>query len=208
MRGLFMRGQSVVSVRPCTESLTRAGRNKVVAKPGHVAAPDEIDLGRDRDLRGRDKDLWIRRAMFALIALIPVLALFNVFGQRPTTAKATVPAATLSVYAPTKLRGGLIWEARFHITAHQELKNAILRLGTGWAEGMSINTLEPSPSGEASHNGQLEFTLGHIPQNQSFILYMQFQVNPTNIGHRSRSTTLFDGDTELAALHQKVTIFP
>src|SRR5213078_2810893 len=48
--------------------------------PGQVAAPDEIDLGRDRDLRGRDKDLWIRRSLFALIALIPLLALFNVFG--------------------------------------------------------------------------------------------------------------------------------
>jgi hypothetical protein len=173
-----------------------------------VAVPDEIDLARDRDLRGRDKDLWIRRSLFGLIALIPLLALFNVFGQRPTTAKATVPAATLSVFAPTKLRGGLLWEARFHITAHQELKNAILRLGTGWAEGMSINTIEPSPTGEASHNGQLEFTLGHIPQNNSFILYVQFQVNPTNVGHRERSTTLFDGDTEVAALHQKVTIFP
>jgi hypothetical protein len=173
-----------------------------------VATPEAIDLARDRDLRGRDKGLWIRRALLTLIALVPLLALFNVFGQRPTTAKATAPAATLSVYAPTKLRGGLLWEARFHITAHQELKNAILRLGTGWAEGMSINTIEPGPTGEASHNGELEFTLGHIPQNDSFILYMQFQVNPTNVGHRSRSTTLFDGDTEVAAVHQKVTVFP
>jgi hypothetical protein len=73
---------------------------------------------------------------------------------------------------------------------------------------MSINTIEPGPTGEASHNGELEFTLGHIPQNDSFILYMQFQVNPTNVGHRSRSTTLFDGDTEVAAVHQKVTVFP
>jgi hypothetical protein len=173
-----------------------------------VATPDAIDLSRDRDMQGRGKDLWIRRALFGLIALIPVLALFNVFGQRPTTAKASVPAATLSVYAPTSLRGGLLWEARFHITAHQDLKNAILRLGTGWAEGMSINTIEPGPTGEASHNGQFEFTLGHIPQNHSFILYMQFQVNPTNVGHRSRSVTLFDGNTKLAAVHQKVTIFP
>ena len=119
-----------------------------------------------------------------------------------------VPAATLSVYAPTRLRGGLLWEARFHITAHQELKNAILELGTGWAEGMSINTIEPSPTGEASDNGKLEFTLGHIPKDQSFILYTQFQVNPTTVGHRSRSTWLYDGETELAAVHQKVTIFP
>src|ERR671931_1546203 len=101
-----------------------------------MAAPDEIVLSRDRDMRGRDKELWIRRALMALVVVIPIVALFNVFGQRPTTAKASVPAATLSVYAPTKLRGGLIWEARFHITAHQELKNAILRLGTGRGQGV------------------------------------------------------------------------
>ena len=170
--------------------------------------PDAIDLGRDRDLRGRRKDVWVRRALLSLAALVPVLALFNLFGQRPTTSNASVPAATLSVYAPTTLRGGLLWEGRIHITAHREIKNAILVLSTGWAEGMSINTIEPSPTGEASDNGRLEFTLGHIPQNKSFILYMQFQVNPTNVGHRSRSTTLYDGSTKLAAIHQKVTVFP
>jgi len=173
-----------------------------------VAAPDEIVLSRDRDLAGRDKDLWIRRLLMGLVAVIPVLALFNLFGQRPATSKASVPAATVSVYAPTRLRGGLLWEARFHITAHQDLKNAILVLGTGWAEGMSMNTIEPSPTNEASDDGRLEFTLGHIPAHKSFILYMQFQVNPTNVGHRSRSTTLYDGSTKLAAIHQKVTVFP
>ena len=173
-----------------------------------MAAPDEIVLSRDRDLRGRDKDLWIRRTLMALVAVIPILALFNLFGQRPTTAKANVPAATLSVDAPTRLRGGLLWQARFHIRAHRDLKKAILVLGTGWAEGMSINTIEPSPVGEASDNGKLELTLGHIPENQSYILFMQFQVNPTTVGHRSRPTTLYDSETKLAALHQQVTIFP
>jgi hypothetical protein len=43
-------------------------------------------------------------------------------------------------------------------------------LSTGWAEGMSMNTIEPSPTGEASDNGSLEFTLGRIPANKSFIL--------------------------------------
>jgi len=178
------------------------------AESGPVAAPDQIDLGRDRDLRGRGKVVWIRRSLMALVAVVPILGLFNLFGQRPTTSKAAVPAATLSIYAPTRLRGGLLWQGRFHITAHRDIKNAILVLSTGWAEGMSINTIEPSPTGEASKNGKLEFTLGHIPRDRSFILYMQFQVNPTNVGHRSRSTWLYDGETELAAVHQKVTIFP
>jgi hypothetical protein len=173
-----------------------------------VAVPDEIDLSRDRDLQGRRKEVWVRRSLLTLAVLVPILALFNVFGQHPATSKAAVPAATLSVYAPTRLRGGLLWEGRIHVTAHQEIKNAILVLSSGWAEGMSINTIEPGPTGEASDKGRLEFTLGHIPAHRSFVLYMQFQVNPTNVGHRPRSTTLYDGRTKLAAVHQKVTIFP
>jgi hypothetical protein len=175
---------------------------------GVAEPPAGIDLARDRDLRGRERDQWIRRSLMALIALLPVLALFNLFGQRPQTSKASVSAATLSVYAPTRLRGGLLWEGRIHITAHRDIKQAILVLGTGWAEGMSMNTIEPSPVGEASDNGKLEFTLGHIPQNKSYILFMQFQVNPTNVGRRPRTTDLYDGKTKLASVKQTVTIFP
>jgi hypothetical protein len=179
------------------------------AEPGRVAdAPDTILLGKHRDLRGRTKEVWVRRALLALIILIPVLGLFNVFGQRPGTSEARASAATLSVYAPTKVRGGLLWEARFHITAHRELKNAILVLGTGWLEGMTLNTIEPSPVGEASRDGKLALTLGHVPANESFILFMQFQVNPTNVGHRSRSIELYDGETRISAIHQKVTVYP
>jgi hypothetical protein len=170
--------------------------------------PDGIDLARDRDLRGREHDQWVRRSLMALIAVLPLLALFNLFGQRPQTSKASVSAATLSVYAPTRLRGGLLWEGRIHITAHRDIKQAILVLGTGWAEGMSMNTIEPSPVGEASRNGKLEFTLGHIPKNESYILFMQFQVNPTNVGRRPRTTDLYDGETKLASVDQTVTIFP
>jgi hypothetical protein len=180
-----------------------------LGEPVAVAdAPDTIVLKKHRDLEGRHKDVWVRRSLLALVAVIPILALFNLFGQRPGTSKASVAAGTLSVYAPTRVRGGLLWEARFHITAHQEIKNAILVLGTGWLEGMTVNTIEPSPTGEASRNGKLALTLGHIPQNESFILYMQFQVNPTNVGHRSRQVVLYDGNTRLATVNQKVTIFP
>ena len=41
--------------------------------------PDSIVLKRHRDLEGRMHDVWIRRALFALIAVIPILGLLNVF---------------------------------------------------------------------------------------------------------------------------------
>ena len=81
-------------------------------------------------------------------------------------------------------------------------------LSPGWLEGMTVNTIEPSPVGEASNNGRLSLDLGHIPAGESYLLFMQFQTNPTNVGHRDASLTLKDGDTTLLHVHRTITIFP
>lgn len=171
--------------------------------------PDAIVLERDRDLEGRGHELWIRRGLMCLVAAIPVIALFNVFGQRPDTHTLVGPAASMKIYAPTTLRGGLLYEARFHITARQDIKDAYLVLGPGWAEGMSINTIEPSPVSEASNSGRLSFELGHIGPGKSYIQFMQFQVNPTNVAFgRKQTVWLNDGTTRLLTYSRSVNIFP
>jgi hypothetical protein len=73
---------------------------------------------------------------------------------------------------------------------------------------MTINTIEPSPIGEASRDGKLALDLGHIPRGQSYLLFMQLQVNPTNVGRRSQNVELFDGDRHLLTIDRTVTIFP
>ena len=172
--------------------------------------PDTLVLKRHRDLEGMPASaIWVRRAVVALIAAVAALGLANVFGQRPSTIRADVPAATISVYAPTAIRGGDFMEARFHITAKRDLKKAVLKLDPGWGEGMSMNTVEPSPLGQASDNGRFSFELGHIPKGQSFILFMQLQVNPTNVAwHRPQNVELDDGNEVLARLHRTITVFP
>jgi hypothetical protein len=174
-----------------------------------AGAPDTIVLKRDRDLEGRRYDAWVRRGLFALVCAIPIVALFNVFGQRPDTHTLVSPAASLKIYAPSHLRSGLLFEARFHITAREDLKDAYLVLGPGWAEGMSINTIEPSPVSEASNNGRLSLELGHIPAGESYILFMQFQTNPTNVAlGRKQSVWLLDGKTRLLTFERDLTVFP
>jgi hypothetical protein len=125
-------------------------------------------------------------------AAIPVLALFNVFGQVPSRASADSPAAALIVSAPNHVRGGLLFQARFTIIAHREIKNATLDLSRSWAEEMTINTLEPAPSQETSDNGRLSFQPGDIPAGQTFTFFMQFQVNPVAVGSRSQVAELLD----------------
>jgi hypothetical protein len=174
-----------------------------------VDVPDQITIERHRDLEGRTSGIWVRRGLFAVIAIVDILALLDVFGQRPATVRTDVPAAIVSVYAPTAVRGGDLWEARFHITAKQDIGRATLELDPGWAEGMSLNTIEPSPLIETSDNGRLSFDLGHIAAGKSFILFMQFQVNPTNVAwHRPQNVEIDDGSRVVATLHRSITVFP
>jgi hypothetical protein len=57
--------------------------------------PDTIVLKRDRDLVGRQNEIWVRRGLFALMCVVPVLALLNLFGQRPSESTAAVKKARL-----------------------------------------------------------------------------------------------------------------
>ena len=170
--------------------------------------PDELTLKRNRDLEGMESRPWSRRILLALLAIPLVLGLFNIFGQRPSTKEGAVDAASLSVYAPTSVRGGLYYEARFHIVAHDELKEARLVLDSNWIEGITINTIEPSPLGAASRDGDLSYDLGHIPAGESYVFYVQEQVNPTNVGRRLLTTELWDGETHLLTVKRRLRVWP
>lgn len=172
--------------------------------------PDTLVLERHRDLAGMYRaGIWVRRFVIAVFTIFILLGLFNVFGQRPATVASEVAAAKLTVYAPTDIRGGDFMQARFHITAKQDVKDAFLELDPGWAESMSVNTIEPSPISEASNDGRLSFELGHIPSGKSYILFMQFQVNPTNVAwHRPQNVTLLDGKRVLTHIHRTITVYP
>jgi hypothetical protein len=171
--------------------------------------PDGIVLKYHRDLDGMRKTLWPRRLIIGAIGVFAVLGLLNVFGQRPANATADAAQASLTLNAPDHLRGGLLFSARFHITAHHDVKDAVLVLDQGWAEGMAINTIEPGPVGEASRDGKISLDLGHIPAGQSYVLYMQFQANPTSVAwRRAAGVALLDGSTRLLHIDRKVTIYP
>jgi hypothetical protein len=172
------------------------------------AAPDGIVLRRHRDLVGRRPHAWYRRVLLALLVAFLALGLVGTFGQRPDTIRATSAAASLTLRAPSRVRGGLLFSARFRIEAVQELKAATLVLDPGWVEEMSINTIEPSPLGQGSRDGKLVLQLGHVPAGQSYVLWMQFQVNPTNVGSRNQDVELDDGPTRIMTLHRTMTVFP
>jgi hypothetical protein len=173
-----------------------------------VDVPDRIDLDRHRDLVGRSFSRPIRWVLIGLTSAVLLLGLLNVFGQRPDTLTAASAKANLELYAPAHLRGGLLYEARFTIFARRKLNHAVLLLSPGWTESQQLNTIEPSPTAQGSRDGDLYFTLGAVPKGQVHRLFLEFQVNPTNVGRRRADVALYDGNTRLLAIHRTITIFP
>ena len=170
--------------------------------------PAGLTLSRHRDLHGRESRPWVRWILLTLLGLLVTLGALNVFGQRPQTAETESGIAKLKVYSPTRLRSGLYYESRFTIEARREIENATLLLDPGWLEGMTLNTLEPSPIGEANRDGRIALELGHVRAGTTHRFFLQFQVNPTNIGRRAQDVELLDGETPLLRLDRTVTIFP
>jgi hypothetical protein len=169
--------------------------------------PQFLTLKGNRD-RTERTELFVRRVFFGLVILVIVAGALNFFGQRPKSSFASASGANLQVFGPTGLRGGLYYEGRFTIVAQQEISKAVLVLDSGWTEQMQINTIEPSPVGESSRDGRLALEFGHVPAGQKLVVWMQFQVNPTNVGRRSQDAALYDDKTLLTQVDRTVTIFP
>ena len=159
---------------------------------------------------GREKRPYVRWILLSLLGVLVGLGFLNVFGQRPQTETATAAAegAELEVYSPEHLRGGLLFMSRFTIRAEEEIEAATLVLDPGWLEGITLNTLVPSPVGEASRNGRIALDLGRVPAGQKYVFFLHFQVNPTEIGRRSQDVDLYDGETRLLHIDRTVTIYP
>ena len=173
-----------------------------------MAAPDQLTLARHRDLEGRERRPYVRWALLSLIGLVTLLGLANVFGQRPHTETVAANGVELEVYSPERLRSGLFFMSRFTIRAQDEIEAATLVLDPGWLEGITLNSLVPSPVGEASRDGKIALDLGRVPAGAKHVLFLHFQVNPTEVGRRSQDVALHDGETPLLEVDRTVTIFP
>lgn len=169
--------------------------------------PQYLTLKEHRD-HGHPVERAVRWSVIAVLTAISVAALLNVFGQHPRATSGRGAVAELSVTAPTRLRGGLFFEGRFAVEAREAIDDAVLVLDPGWLEQMHVNTIEPAPVEESGRDGRLSLAYGRVEAGERLVVYMQFQVNPTNVGRRSQRVELRDGPELLASVDRAVTVFP
>lgn len=171
--------------------------------------PDGIIRERSCDRRHPDGATWVRRAILVIPALLVVLGLANVFGQRPTATEASAPAADLRVQAPADLRGGLMFQVRVQVLAHRRISHPVLIFSHAWFESMTENSVNPQPSAGSSVGDRPAFEFSPVAAGHRATYWFQFQVNPTTVGwRRDETVTLADGHATLATVHRTLTIYP
>jgi hypothetical protein len=169
----------------------------------------ELQLTRHRDLEGRGHAHWGRRIVTAVLVVFVLLAAANVFGQQPSTSSASGSAATVSLSTPSRLRGGLIFQTRVDITARRAISRPTLILSGGWFDGMTLNSVQPSPSSQASVGSGLTLAYPRLPAGRSMTVWLEWSVNPTNLAwDRGEQLALADHATTLLSIHRSVTVFP
>lgn len=170
--------------------------------------PIGIDRERHLRLQGRSGHLWQRRIALLLFGAVPILALFDVFGQASTIDHASSPTASLTVDSPSHVRSGLIFTAQITVQTTAAVKDMQLTLDQGWFEGITFNGIVPQPSNETAANGRVLFDFGSLPAHTRFPLWLSLQANPTNIGRHPQAVTLSDGETKIMTIHRTLTVFP
>jgi hypothetical protein len=168
-----------------------------------------LDLPRHRDLAGRGAHPWVRRAVLLAFLAVAVVALAGVIGQRARRTAIGAPAARLEVSAPARARGGLYFQALITVRARRTIQNPQLVLNRGWFDGLTINTLEPDPSQQGNTgNGGVTLSYDKLSAGDTLRVFIEYQVNPTTVSHRSQVVELDDGATKIAAIRHHLTIFP
>lgn len=170
--------------------------------------PAGIDLGRHRDFEGRRLGQWLRRSFLLLLLVFVVAALLNAFGQVPETTTASGPSGSLTLRAPSRVRGGLYYQARFEIHATQPLAAPTLVLDSGWYDETTVNTVEPEPAGTTSDRDHVKLRFPPLGPNRTLVVYVNLQANPTNAGSHEAGVALYDGARQIARIDRTQLDFP
>ncbi len=171
--------------------------------------PAEIDLDRHRDFAGRRAGQWFRRGFLTLLFAFLIAALANVFGQAAATDSASGAAGSLQVKAPSRLRGGLTYQAEFVLHADQALGAPTLVLDRGWVDQTTVNTVQPEPAGSTTDaDGNLKLRFPPMPPGRTLVVYIQLQANPINVGSHDAGVALYDADEPIASIERTQVNFP
>ena len=73
---------------------------------------------------------------------------------------------------------------------------------------MQVNSIEPSPESESSRDGRVVLSYGELKAGDLLRIWLQFEVDPTNVGRRSYGLELDDEERPLARIDRSIRVLP
>ncbi|HEX7172395.1 MAG TPA: hypothetical protein VF365_07305 [Candidatus Limnocylindria bacterium] len=167
--------------------------------------PDGIAERHVRPLAG-----WRRHASplsLALFGAVVVLALTGMLGHERLW-ESQGGSTSLSVLMPELIRNGEFFEMRIGVESGEPIGELVVGIDQALWEDMTINTLIPAASDEASQDGEYRFTFADLPPGTPFLLKVDAQVNPDIVGGNEGVVTVYDGDEVLTEVRVEIGVLP
>ena len=114
----------------------------------------------------------------------------------------------MTLKAPESVRGGVFFQSRVDVPCAGADRAPAAGVRRGWLEGMQVNSIEPAAESESSRDGRLVLSYGALEPGDLLRVWLQFEVNPTNVGTRSYGIELDDEDRPLVRLPRSITVLP
>jgi hypothetical protein len=165
-------------------------------------------LDRQRHLDREHHSAIPRRVGLSILAVICLLALLGLYGQRSTLTRVDASAASLTVDSPEHLRGGLVFTSQITVIAHQKVGDAQVQLSSDWFRGMTFNGVVPQPNSMSSSGDTVTLDYGPLEAGQSMPFWISWQTNPTTLGARGEKVSVSDGSSELVSVQRSLLLFP
>ena len=170
-----------------------------------MSTPDGIDEQHIHPVTG-----WQRHASplsLAVFGVVVALAMSGMLGhEREWTARTA--GTGLRVHMPEVIRNGEFFEIRIGVESDEPIGELVIGIEQALWVDMTINTLIPAATEEASEDGEFRFTFAELATGTPFLLKVDAQVNPDILGGNDGLVTVYDGDEPLAEVRVGIGVLP
>lgn len=142
-----------------------------------------------------------------LLGLVLTATLLGVAG-REVTRSASGGGAELRWEAPEVIRNGEFFEMRVYVTSANGIDDLAVGIPSALWEDITINTMFPAATEEASEDGELRFTFGAFDPGIEFLLKVDAQINPDIFGSNEGVLRVYDGEQQLVELPVRLEVRP
>ena len=138
---------------------------------------------------------------------VMVLGVSGLLG-REAEWRAEANGVRLDVHTSEIIRNGEFFEMRVTVESDKPLTELVIGVDEAVWTDMTVNTMIPGATDEASADGEFRFTFAELLANTPFLLKVDLQVNPDIVAGNDGAVTVYDGEEPMATTDISITVLP